>query len=111
MALITEHLSDIGVLRLSRWCFNTYLIAGDGGRLVVVDAGIPRITTDLDELLPSLPGRIAGVTATHGHADHVGGASWLADRHGVPVHLPAATMAYFDGATPRTPSVRQLART
>jgi glyoxylase-like metal-dependent hydrolase (beta-lactamase superfamily II) len=108
VSVIVEELS--GVTRVSRWCFNCYLIVGDDG-LVVVDAGMPDIADDIEPLLAHMPGDIKAVTATHGHPDHVGGAATLAARHRAEIHLPATTLSYFHGATPRTPSMLKLART
>jgi glyoxylase-like metal-dependent hydrolase (beta-lactamase superfamily II) len=67
VSVIVEELS--GFTRVSRWCFNCYLIAGDDG-LVVVDAGMPDIADDIEPLLAHMPGDIKAVTATHGHPAH-----------------------------------------
>jgi glyoxylase-like metal-dependent hydrolase (beta-lactamase superfamily II) len=72
---------------------------------------MPNIAEDLAPLLADRPGHLRAVTATHGHPDHIGGAATLAQRHGAEIYLPANTMTYLDGATPRTPSVAKLART
>lgn len=110
MAVIVESFPDLLLTRISRWCFNCYVITGDNDALVVVDAGIPALVDDLDPVLASLPGLVKTVTATHGHCDHVGAAAALAQRHNAEIHLPATTMGYFDGAKPRTPSMFKLAR-
>ena len=60
---------------------NCYLLTGDDGSLVVVDAGMPNIADDLAPLLANRPGELRAVTATHGHPDHIGGAATLAQRH------------------------------
>lgn len=111
VGLIVEHFPDLGISRVSRWCFNCYLITGDDGALVVVDPGMPSIADDLAPLLATMPGRLRLVTATHGHPDHLGGAPTLAARHGAEIHLPSTTLTYLDGAVPRTPSVAKIART
>lgn len=111
MAAVVEGYPDLGVTRISRWCFNCYLISGDDGSLVVVDAGMPTTADDLGILLARTPGVVRAVTATHGHPDHVGGAELVASRNRASIHLPAMTMSYFDGVTPRSPSIAQVART
>jgi glyoxylase-like metal-dependent hydrolase (beta-lactamase superfamily II) len=113
MTLVVETVEGIGVTRISRWMFNCYLIHdGGNGRPVVVDAGLPGVT---DDLVPFIAGlglelsELAGIVATHGHSDHVGGAPMLSTRSGAPVHLPAPTRDYLEGATPRTPRLRAIA--
>ena len=109
--MIVEHFPELGISRVSRWCFNCYLLTGDDGALVVVDPGMPTVADDLAPLFARTPGRLRVVTATHGHPDHLGGAAVLAARHGAEVHLPSTTLTYLDGAIPRTPSVAKIART
>lgn len=110
MALKVERFADSPVTRLSRWCFNCYLIDGDDGNVVVVDAFMPKLVSDLAPLLGDH--RPVTVTATHGHPDHLSGAPAIADRYGAGIHLATTTVSYIDGsAIPRTPSVAKLART
>jgi hypothetical protein len=40
VGLVVGRLPQLGIVRVSRWCFNCYLIDGDDG-LIVVDAGFP----------------------------------------------------------------------
>jgi len=114
MGLVVETVGDIGVTRLSRWIFNCYLIHDGGdGRPVVVDAGLPCLT---DDIVPVVAGlglelpALAGIVATHGHSDHVGGAPALSVRSGAGVHLPERTRDYLGGITPRTPRPAAIAR-
>jgi glyoxylase-like metal-dependent hydrolase (beta-lactamase superfamily II) len=113
MGLVVETVEGIGVSRLSRWIFNCYLIHDGGdGRPVVVDAGLPGVTDDIVSLIArlglELPA-LAGIFATHGHSDHVGGAPALSSRSGATVHLPARTRDYLGGVTPRTPRLGAIA--
>jgi glyoxylase-like metal-dependent hydrolase (beta-lactamase superfamily II) len=111
VSLVIEHFPELAITRVSRWNFNCYLVTGDDGQLVVVDAGMPHVADDLAPLVNDTPGRVTVVTATHGHTDHVGGAATVAQRHNAEIHLPATTLSYFDGVKPRTPTVAKLART
>ncbi len=89
MALVVERFDDIGVIRLSRWIFNCYLIRGENS-YVVVDPGMPGSADDVGGVLAVLHGAVGAVAATHGHSDHVAGAPRLAAEHGVDLHLPEA---------------------
>ena len=107
--LKVERLPNSPVTRVSRWCFNCYLIDGDDGNVVVVDAFMPKIVTDLAPLFKDR--HPVAVTATHGHPDHLSGAPAIATRYGSGIHLAATTLSYIKGsAQPRTPSVAKLAR-
>jgi glyoxylase-like metal-dependent hydrolase (beta-lactamase superfamily II) len=108
MSLVVDEMPDLGITRVSRWIFNCYVLrSGDG--LVVVDAGLPRVAGDLAPVLDRLGGTLHAVVATHGHSDHVAGASALAARHGAPIWLPDTTLTYLDGAKPRTPTLAKAA--
>ena len=65
------------------------------GRAVLVDAGLDRGSAR--KALRALEGtgaRLAAVVITHGHADHFGGAGWLAQRADVPVYAPPLEGAF-----------------
>ncbi len=110
MALVVERLDDLGVIRLSRWIFNCYLICGDRA-YVVVDAGMPGSADDIAGVLAVYRGAVGGVVATHGHSDHIAGAPRLAAEHGVVLHLPEVTLSYLDGTRqPRTPALSKVAQ-
>ncbi|WP_019926218.1 MBL fold metallo-hydrolase [Nocardia sp. BMG111209] len=111
MGVVVERLAALGLTRVSRWCFNCYLLAGDDGAIVVIDPGMPTSAEDVEPVLAIMPGRVRVVTATHGHCDHVGGAAALARRHNADIYLPTVTLSYLDGVEPRTPSPAKLART
>ena len=97
MSLVIDDMPDLGVIRLSRWIFNCYVLQSSDGA-VVVDAGLPRVAHDLTAVLDRLGGTLHAVVATHGHSDHVAGAAELAARHSAPIWLPATTLSYLDGA-------------
>ncbi len=109
MSLVIDEMPDLGITRLSRWIFNCYVLrSGDG--VVVVDAGLPRVASDLAAVLDRVGGNLHAVVATHGHSDHVAGAAALASRHGALIWLPENTLAYLDGVKPRTPTPAKAAR-
>jgi hydroxyacylglutathione hydrolase len=62
---------------------NTYLVIGRTPGAALVDAGVgePRHLDAIRDELTANSGRLAHVIATHGHADHIGGAASLAARH------------------------------
>lgn len=65
---------------------NTGVLVKDG-YAVMIDAGLDRDTAK--KTLRALEGagaHLAAITITHGHADHFGGAGWLAQRADVPVY-------------------------
>jgi len=108
--LVVERLGDIGVIRLSRWIFNCYLIRGDRS-YVVVDAGMPGSADDVAGVLAVHRAAVGAVVATHGHSDHVAGAPRLAAEHRVALHLPEVTLGYLDGTRrPRTPALSKVAQ-
>lgn len=109
MSLVIEEMPDLGITRVSRWIFNCYVLRGDDGP-VVVDAGLPRVASDLAAVLGRGSGALHAVVATHGHSDHVAGAAGLAACYPAPIWLPATTLTYLGGATPRTPTLGRAAR-
>ena len=80
-----------GVHRLEH-AFTNVLIVEEGGRLTIVDAGLPGTWPHLLRTLHVLGRGLADIDAlvlTHAHFDHLGVARSLV-RRGVPVHLHAA---------------------
>jgi glyoxylase-like metal-dependent hydrolase (beta-lactamase superfamily II) len=109
MSLVIDDMPDLGVTRLSRWIFNCYVLQGTDGA-VVVDAGLPHVASDLAAVLDQFDGTLQAVVATHGHSDHVAGATNLTARHRAPIWLPLTTLTYLGGAKPRTPTPAAAAR-
>jgi glyoxylase-like metal-dependent hydrolase (beta-lactamase superfamily II) len=73
---------------------NIGVIAQDG-RAVMVDAGLDRGSARKAlRALEDTGARLAAVAITHGHADHFGGAGWLAQRADVPVYAPPLEGAF-----------------
>lgn len=59
------------------------------GRAVIVDAGLDKDAAK--KALRAVEGagaKAAAIIITHGHADHFGGAGWLAQQAGIPVYAP-----------------------
>ena len=83
---------------------NTYLIAGENGASAVVDPG-PLIQEHLEQVVAAASGHIRAILITHGHPDHVEGASRLRELTGAPVYAwsregsPDADMLLADGDT------------
>jgi glyoxylase-like metal-dependent hydrolase (beta-lactamase superfamily II) len=76
-----------GIHRIEDAYTNWYLI-DDGGRLTIVDTGMPTSWQSLHDALAQLgrsPGDIEAVVLTHGHFDHLGFAERARKELGVPV--------------------------
>lgn len=109
MSLVIDEMPDLGITRVSRWVFNCYVLQGRDG-VVVIDAGLPRVASDLQPIMKRLGGSLHAVVATQGHSDHVAGAAELTARYPAPIWLPALTLTYLGGAKPRTPTPARAAR-
>src|SRR5512144_3103952 len=78
-----------GVHRLGDALVNLYLVE-DGGRLTLVDAGLPAHRSQLESYLPTIGRTLADVEAvilTHAHVDHVGIADGVRRDTGAPVYV------------------------
>ena len=59
------------------------------GRAVIVDAGLDKDAAKKAlRAVESVSAQAAALVITHGHADHFGGAGWLAQQAGIPVYAP-----------------------
>lgn len=78
-----------GVVQLGTDLVNWFLVES-GGRVVVLDTGLPGYQPQLEAglaLLGRRPGDAEAVLLTHAHGDHTGGAEALRAELGVPVHV------------------------
>jgi glyoxylase-like metal-dependent hydrolase (beta-lactamase superfamily II) len=78
-----------GIHRVEDAYTNWYLVE-DGGRLTIVDAGLPRSWASLHSALAELgrtTGDVEALVLTHAHADHVGFAERARTELGVPVWI------------------------
>jgi glyoxylase-like metal-dependent hydrolase (beta-lactamase superfamily II) len=65
------------------------------GRALVVDAGLDKDAGRRAlRAVEGLDATVAAILITHGHADHFGGAGWLAERTGAPVYAPPLEGAF-----------------
>lgn len=81
-----------GVVRLGTDLVGWYLL-DDGGRVVVVDAGLPGYRPQLEPGLAALgrsPADVAAVVLTHSHGDHTGAAEAIRRELGATVHVHRA---------------------
>lgn len=77
-----------GVFRLGSSMVNWYAVE-DGGRLTIIDAGLPKHAETLEAGLRSVGRELSDIEAvvlTHAHPDHIGVAGFLRAR-GVPVYV------------------------
>jgi glyoxylase-like metal-dependent hydrolase (beta-lactamase superfamily II) len=102
--LITRIAPDVGWLPVS--FTNVYFIGRPGGRWILVDAGLPRRAT---EILAAAEARFGSGSApeaivlTHGHFDHAGSASALADAWDVPVYAHHLETPFLTGRSAYPP--------
>ncbi len=86
---------------------NVWLLPARRGWLLV-DTGIQ--TSDIQRAWLALEGRLPlgrelqGIVVTHHHPDHFGMAKWLADRHGVPVHMTPQARAAANASLAKEPA-------
>jgi len=76
-------------VRLGTSLCNFYLVE-DGGRVTIVDTGVPAYYAQLDRGLEALGrgrGDVDAIVLTHGHSDHIGFAEQARGELGVPVYV------------------------
>ena len=105
---LAPHLHRLGTSSL----VNSYLVEA-GGRVTVIDAGLPGLWKDLAPELDAM-GRslddIAAVLLTHGDVDHVGFAERLRRDHGVPVWVNGPDAAEARGEAKKPSAARDPMR-
>ena len=75
---------------------NIGVIAHDG-KALMIDAGLdPDGAREALRRIDALDLELAGVVITHGHADHFGGAGWVAERTGAWVSAPSLEGAFAE---------------
>lgn len=95
MAVLPRKLAD-GILSgplFPGWLFNTVMIEGDDGD-VVVDAGFPWSRRRLARFLRGR--HVAEHVVTHAHGDHVGSTAWLCRHTGAPLAMSAVEADAFE---------------
>jgi glyoxylase-like metal-dependent hydrolase (beta-lactamase superfamily II) len=105
---LAPHLHRLGSSSL----INSYLIE-DGGRITVVDAGIPGLWNDLVKEVQAMGRSVDDIEAlvlTHGDTDHVGFAERLRRELRVPVFVGSADAAEARGEAPKPPAPRDPIR-
>ena len=78
-----------GIHRVEDAYTNWYIVESEG-RLTLVDAGVPRSWTSLQQALRALgrwPGHVEALVLTHGHFDHLGFAERARAELGIPVYV------------------------
>src|SRR5215216_3842426 len=86
LSMLHRDVAD-GVHRIGEHFLNWYLVE-EGGRLTVVDAGLPASWRSLHDALNAIgraPGDIEALVLTHAHFDHIGFAERARAELGVPV--------------------------
>src|SRR5215208_885633 len=86
LSMLHRNVAD-GVHRIGEHFLNWYLVE-EGGRLTVVDAGLPASWRSLLEVLEGIgraPGDIEALVLTHAHFDHIGFAERARSELGIPV--------------------------
>jgi len=91
---------------------NSYIVE-EGGRLTVIDTGLPGHWKELQKELVAMgrtPADIRAVILTHGDIDHVGFAERLRRDHGVPVWVHPLDASEARGETKKPPAPRDAMR-
>lgn len=87
---------------------NIVLLAGDDGRLTMVDAGPPGAEDAVCDYIGKIgyqPADVKRIIVTHHHVDRTGGLAGLAQRTGAEVWAHREDAGFIDGSVPRPPVV------
>ncbi len=104
MNLITRIAPDVGWLPVS--FVNVYFIGQPGRRWLLVDAGLPGRATQIRTAAEARFGvgsKPDAIILTHGHFDHAGSASQLAEKWDVPIYAHSLEMPYLNGRSAYPP--------
>lgn len=90
-----------------------WVVLRDGRDLTLIDTGYPGDLAAVEESIARIghqPRDIRAILITHCHIDHVGGASRLARRYGIPVYVHAREMPLARGEVREQASPLDVAR-
>lgn len=67
----------------------------ENGMALMIDAGLDRSSAkNALKAFETLDAKLAGIVISHGHADHFGGAGWVAQKYQLPVYAPPLEGAF-----------------
>ncbi len=80
------------------WHTNCYAVSDKDGRCVLIDPGEDPITIDEKLIIPNRLHPVAMI-ATHGHLDHVGGATYFTEKYLAPLYVHEDDVVLANKAT------------
>jgi len=101
-----EVLPDLAYKRLMMVNIAFFGLAGENGRWVLIDAGIPGMAGAIADAAEDRFGkdtRPAAIILTHGHVDHIGSLEHLAEKWNVPIYAHELEIPYLNGTAAYPP--------